>query len=251
MTSATNVDQRIRSLILIGGVAALIAAIFFRRNLTAEYFLFKSMGFFANGPLAMPQNTIDWLTIFHQSKFYGLLFMNFFDLINFILIGFMYLAIYQTLKFSDKSLSLIAALLIFSGIVLYLSSTQVFTMVNLSDRYFQTNDLATQSSIVNTGNTLLTLHDANATYTTGLFLPYLLVTLGGLLFSIAMLKSGIFSRPTAIIGIIATAFGLCFYITAPVNPTLNVIPIAGSAPFLMVWYILVGIKLIKIGKECA
>jgi hypothetical protein len=242
------IDYNANLLLIVGGVAALIAAIIFRRNLSAEYFLFRTIGFFPNGPTELPVNINDWFILIRNSKFYGLLFLNLFDLINYILIGLMYAGLYQTLKKFNKSLIVIAMLFILVGITIYFATNQAFAMLALSDKYFHAVNESERSALLAAGQALLAIHNINATYS-GTYITYFFVTFGGLLCAIVMLQSKIYGKITAVIGIVATAFGLGFYVTALIVPALNVIPVAGSAPFLMVWYILVGFGMIRHGKN--
>jgi uncharacterized membrane protein len=159
----------------------------------------------------------------------------------------MYAGAYQTLKNVNKSILVLAMLLILSGIVMYFVSNQALGMLALSDQYAHATTESGRSSLIAAGQALLVIHNANTSYSYGVYLSYLFVTSGGLICAVVMLQSKIYGKVTAIIGIVATGFGLGFYLTVFLAPEFNVIPVAGSAPFLMIWYILVGIKMIKIG----
>ena len=73
--------------------------------------------------------------------------------------------------------------------------------------------------------------------------------LAGLITALLMLQSIFFGKLTAIIGIIASSFGLGYFFTTAFVPSLNIVPAVGSAPFNLIWYILIGIKLIKITRQ--
>jgi hypothetical protein len=230
---------------IISGIAALLAGFVFRRNLSAEYFLLKSFGLFSDDPKSFPSTIIEWYSLFKYSKFVGLLLMNLFDMINFILLGLMYLGLYILLKDTNKTLMQISFGLVLIGIVLYIPSNQAFSILSLSNQYYSSTDIAEKTSIITAGRALLKIHDVLTSYGYRFFPSYFCVTLGGLFCSIVMYKSVVINKSIAIIGLIGTLIGLTYYITAITEITLSVIPIAGSAPFLMIWYILIGIKLLR------
>jgi hypothetical protein len=67
--------------------------------------------------------------------------------------------------------------------------------------------------------------------------------------SYVMLKSSLFKKISGWVGIIGHAAGLCYFIVVFINPLLVAIPISLSAPFLLAWYIIGSVKLLKIYRE--
>jgi hypothetical protein len=76
-----------------------------------------------------------------------------------------------------------------------------------------------------------------------------LVLLAGLIISIVMLRSGVFSHATAWMGILANGIGLCYFIGLAVGWGLYWIPIPISAPFRVTWYFLIALRLFKLAKD--
>jgi len=74
------------------------------------------------------------------------------------------------------------------------------------------------------------------------------VTLAGLIFAIAMLRGAIFSRRTALMGILANVFGLGYYVVLVLAPALVALPVGISAVFLLIWYIQIGLRLWALGS---
>jgi hypothetical protein len=81
--------------------------------------------------------------------------------------------------------------------------------------------------------------------------PPLDSTLACLFLSIAMLEGRLFTRATAIIGIIANGLGLGYFFTVAFAPPLTFIPLSSSAPLLIAWYILIGIRLLRLSRPVA
>jgi hypothetical protein len=97
------------------------------------------------------------------------------------------------------------------------------------------------------GQALLAIQNSGATYGSGLYISFLLVNLAGLILAIVMLKSQDFGRVVAIIGILANLFALGYYVTQAFAPKLNAVPISAAVLFLLVWYLLIGGQLLRLG----
>jgi hypothetical protein len=75
-----------------------------------------------------------------------------------------------------------------------------------------------------------------------------LVLIAGLIISVVMLRSELFSKATAFTGILANGIGLCYFITLALAPAIYWIPHPISAPFRVIWYFLIAVRLLKLGK---
>jgi len=73
------------------------------------------------------------------------------------------------------------------------------------------------------------------------------VSAAGLLIAAVMLISETFGKAAAYAGILANATGLSYYILLACAPAFVFIPLSVSAVFLMLWYILSGIRLLRLG----
>ena len=70
----------------VGSIAALLAALLFRRNIGAEVSLLT-------GVAAIPQTAGGWFTLLQTNPFLGLSFLACFDLANYALEGLVFLAL--------------------------------------------------------------------------------------------------------------------------------------------------------------
>ena len=99
------------------------------------------------------------------------------------------------------------------------------------------------------GEALLAINNPGAIYQgTGIYLSLLLVLLAGLIISIVMLRSSIFSKATACVGILANVFGLGYFIALAFAPAILALPPVISAPFRVIWYILIARRLFQLGS---
>ncbi len=237
---AETLDSAWKSLYIIGGAAALTAAIIFRRWLGAEVTLFSGQ--------EPPSTTVGWFTLLQSNRLLGLTFLDVFDIVNYALVGLIFLALYAALRRANRSYMTLATMLAFVGIAVYLASNQAFAILSLSDQYAAATTDAQRAMFVAAGQTLLTMNSFNQGGT-GIRLSFLLVTLAGLIISMVMLRSSIFGRVTAYVGILANVFGLGAFITLALAPPMTFIPLSASAPFLLIWYILVGLRLLQLANR--
>lgn len=237
-------DSGWKSLYRIGAVAALIALSIFRRNCGAEYSLLRLAGVLNSGPAMAPASAIDWFELLQENCFVGLIYLDLFDLINYALVGLIFLALYGALRRADRGLMVIATASGLVGVAVYFASNQAFAMLGLSDHYAAAPE-SQQAAFLAAGEALLAIHSQGAGIRVSLFL----VLLGGLLISIVMLRSRVFSKTTAWMGILANAIGLGFFIALAFDPALVAIPASISAPFRLIWYFLIALRLLKLGSS--
>ena len=86
VTRAETTDSAWKGLYRVGGAAILIAVLLFRRNFGAEITLFSEY--------TVPDTAIDWFTLLQSNKPLGLAYLEIFDIINYALVGLMFLALY-------------------------------------------------------------------------------------------------------------------------------------------------------------
>jgi hypothetical protein len=236
-------DPAWRALYIAGGVAALIAVLVFRRYFSVELMQFNGLGLFSV-PEAWPGSAGDWFALFQENYLVGLLLFDLFDLVNYGLVGLIFLALYGALRDVHKSGVLLATACAFTGIAVYFASNQTFAMSYLSGRFAEAATEAEQAMFLAAGEALLAIH----TRGTGMQLSLFLVLLAGLIISIVMLRSDIFNKATGTLGILANGFGLGYFIALPLIPAYIWIFPTISAPFRMIWYILIAIKLFQLAR---
>ena len=238
-----------KSLMRVGAIAALLAGLLFRRNISAEIGLFS--------PIASPSTVSDWFALLQSHRLLGLAYLNIFDLVHYALAGLTFLALFAALQQTNKSYMLIAVTSGLVGITVYFASNTAFSMLALSDQYVMAATAAEQNSLLGAGKALLAttpFSSPSAHPGTGGYISFLLIAIAGLITSIIMLRSTVFNRATAYIGISAGTLDLAYCIGFAFLPmfdseqlALLFIPAAGL--FGMIWYILVGGGLYKWGKE--
>jgi hypothetical protein len=247
-TGASNAGWK--ALYRIGGVAALLAVFVFRRNLGAELALLSNFGITRGVPTTPMITSIDWFKLFQDNWLVGLTLLNFFDLVEYALLGLVFLALYGALGQANKSATIIATTSGLIGITVYFASNQAFAMLALSERYAAATTDAQRSAYLAAGESLLAINNPDSIYQgTSIYVSLFLVLLAGLIISFVMLRSDVFSKATAVVGILANGIGICYFITLVFFPAIYWIPHPVSAPFRVIWYFLIALRLFKLGKS--
>ena len=242
--SAENSDWKM--LYRLGGIAALLAVFVFRRNLGAELMLLRGIGL-SSIPAALPVDAAGWFALLQQHPFIGLTLLEVFDLVEYALVGVIFLSVCVALWKVNRSAMLAATALGWAGIIAYFASNQAFAMLALSDRYAAAATDASRGTLLAAGEALLAVYNPAALHQgTGIYVCMLLVPLAGLSMSFVMLRGHIFNQATAVTGILANSLILCYFPVLAFAPALLVLPFVLSAPLRVTWYFLLALKLFKL-----
>ena len=82
---------------------------------------------------------------------------------------------------------------------------------------------------------------------TGAYMAFLLMGVAGLMISLVMLRTSIFGRVVAYLGIFANVATLVYYAASLVAPSLSVFILWVSGLLFVIWMILVGHRLYRLG----
>lgn len=239
-----------------GGAAGLIAALLFRRNLGAEFMLLRNLGVIGVGPAEALASAGEWFALLESNPLVGLTLFNVFDLVNYALLGVMFLALcaalgaalYPGLRRANRRVMTIAVVLGLAGIVIAFASSRAFAMLSLSQRYAAATGTE-RAMLLAEGEKLLRVDNPGALYhRLGPTLALFLVTLAGLMIAVAMVRSPVFSRATGTLGLLAEGLQIGYFVAlaiAPMPALLAILPSA-AAPFRLVWYLLIGRRLLQL-----
>lgn len=229
-----------KSLYRTGAVAALTAAILFRRNIGAEVSLFS-------GVESIPQSAAEWFSLLQTNPFVGLSLLAVFDLVNYFLVGIVFLALAARLWSVNKSLTALSLASGLMGIAVSFASNISFSMTSLSQQYAAATNEAHRDSLLAAGQALLASSGAMAYFPgTGTYMSYLLIALAGVLLAVRLLPT---LRVTAVIGLLAGGCDLAYCLTFALSPGLQVLFMASGGAFWMLWHLLVTRILWKLDKE--
>jgi hypothetical protein len=189
--------------------------------------------------IAPPAETaIGWFTLFQANKLMGLLS---FELL-FIFYGALSIpvaiALYIALRRTDPSLTAIYLALGLVGTTALFTARPAFEMLSLSNQYATATTEAQRSLYLAAGETLRAVFNGTAFQ-----VSYFLGSITGLIISIVMLRSNIFSKATAYVRIASSV--LDFGILVPV---IGIFISIFSVLFLLIWNVLIARRLLQLGR---
>jgi len=223
-----------RNIYWIGGLVCMILTV---------YCISTFLIFILIGP--PPENIRECYTILHENRLYGLLRLDILTVFAMPLYYLLFYSIYLTLKGTNKEFVTISIILTFVGLTLFLSCTSVFSILSLSDKYALAIDDSEKSQLLAAGEALFS---SDIWHGTSAFIGGLLLQTGGLLFSIAMLRSDVFSRITAYTGIFIFGLDLVHILIIFFLPLLSNILLVIAGTFYILWFLLIGFRLFQLGR---
>jgi hypothetical protein len=208
--------------------------------------MLRSIGIIGAGPTITPSGAAEWFGLLQDQRLIGLILLDVVDLVNYALVGLILLALYAALTRANRGAMVVAAACGLIGIGVAFASNQALALLSLSGRYAAATTEAQRAMLLSAGEALLAINQG-----TGYTCSLLLVTISDLVVSLAMLRSDVFSRSTAIVGLVAHGFQLSFFPALAFAPGLLAIPPSLAAPFRLAWYVLIGRRLFKLASGTA
>ena len=218
-------DSAWKSLYRIGGVAALAILAFIPVQI-AVFLIWPP-----------PTTVTDWFALFQSNGLVGMIDMDLLLIVDYILTGVLFLALYAVLRRGSPILMAIALSAEFVAIATYFASTVALEMFSLSGRYAAATSDPERSTLLAAGEVMIASWQGTA-----FIVSYLLAGAAALITSAVMLRSGPFGR-------VAAVSGLVFGVAGLVPPTLGMLGVTVSLLSVLpmiVWLFLVGRTLLRL-----
>jgi len=227
LNDAESVDSNGKSLYKIGGAAALITAVIMPIQIIV-YIAFPP-----------PSTVLGFFTLFQNNVLLGLLALDLLIIVDLVLLVPIILALYAALRRTNEPFTAIASTFGIVGVAVYFSSNTAFEMLSLSNQYAVATTEAQRSMLLSAGQAMLAIYGG-----TSFQLSYVFQAVYGIIISAVMLRSKIFSKVTAYVGILAgvIAFGLFV-------PKIGIFISIFSILFYEIWYILIARRLFQLGQS--
>jgi hypothetical protein len=181
---------------------------------------------------------IGHLTVLHHHALLGLINLDLLLIVDQVLAIPIALALYVVLRRASESFMLLATALSLVAITAYFASNTNISLLTLSDQYAAATTDAGRSLIVAAGLALM------AIYTGAAFrVSYILGSIAMIVVAAVMLRSTIFSKLTAWVGILASVIGLGLFV-----PRIGLYLAFLSLPFLVIWDLLIARRLFQLGR---
>jgi hypothetical protein len=194
---------------------------------------------FMSAPPPYEGTAIDWFRLFQRDPIVGL--------INFELLMVLYtiisipisLALYMTLRRGHPAFTALYLALSLTGVIAFIAARPAFEMLYLSNGYAAATSDAQRSMFLAAGQVLVaTFHG------TAFHVSYILGSLSGLIISLVMLKSNVFSKATAAVRIASSVCDFGLYV-----PGIGMYISIFSVLFLVIWNILIARRLFQLGQN--
>jgi hypothetical protein len=240
-TAAQQLEASWQSLCKIGGVAALIAAVLFVGDIVV----------LITGN-AMLSSANSWFTLMQTDRVAGLLQLFFTDLVGVALMYPICFALFVAFRRTNEVVyAAFATGLACLGIVIVLATNINYSLLYFNDQYTAAT-AAQRSQIATAGESFVALLNGTGPLTGGLFIESAFVIV-----SIIMLRSSIFSKRLAYLGLVAhgldVAHSIVLLVMVPLfnsatATTIGVAFLTIGGTLQLIWYPLVGRRLIQLGR---
>jgi hypothetical protein len=155
----------------------------------------------------------------------------------------LFYSLYIALKKTNPALVTISTILAFAGVTLFLATPSVFSYLHLSNKFAAATSEFQKNQILAAGESILA---SDMWHGTGAKIGGLLLQTGALIISVVMLRTSIFNRFTALTGIVTHGLDLLHLFIGFFIPVLGNILMFLSGPLYLLWFPLVGIRLLKL-----
>lgn len=192
-------------------------------------------------PQPLDGSALDWFILFQKNKLIGLIDFELLMVLYTILSLPIVFSLYILHRHTHPFWSYVYAILSVVGVICFIISRPAFGMLHLSNAYAAaTTD--TQRTL------LLAAGEANLALFHGSFFhsSYILGSLTGLLISLLMVKSDLFSKATPYVRIGSSIFDFGLYI-----PTIGIYISIFSVLFLFIWNIMIAHRLYQLAKDAS
>jgi hypothetical protein len=236
MRDADAVEPAWRGFCRTGGVAAFLML----ASATVTMVVVLTLG-------GEPTTPNEYFTLLADNRLVGLLRMDLASIATILLYYFVFFGLYAALRRTEGPQAVFATALAFVGATLWFAKQSAFSMVYLSDRYAAAATEVERSEIVAAAEAILA---SDVWHTTGTLVGGILLFGGAIIISIAMLRNPLFGKVAGWSGILANGLDLLHVLVNLVLPgSPGDILMAVAGPAYLVWFILLGYRLLQLGRS--
>ena len=195
-----------------------------------------------------PATAAEAFNLLQNSRLLGLLRLDLPTMLALPLYYLVFLGLFAALRRSDSAYATLSASLAFVGVTLVLATPTALSMLSLSEKYAAATTEPMRLQFLAAGEAVLA---ANIWHGTGAIIGGLLLQSGAVLISVVMLRSSVFSKTVAYVGIVTHGLDLAHVLLGPLVPGAGFVLMALAGPLYLIWFPLVGSRLLRLGKRRA
>lgn len=219
-----------KELYKIGAIAVILSEVIILVGIVA-YFIYP----FAPGN----ETTESIFLMLQKDKLGGLISLDFHLVLGNLFGILLFICLYVSLKEVNRSYALIALVLGLVADILIIPARPIAELFSLSGLYAAATTEVARGQYLAAGEALLALFNGTSFIINTLFGGFSL-----LISSLLMLRGNVFSKSTAIVGIVTNAAVCLFFI-----PKIGVLLLMLSLPGYMIWYFQLARRFLKLAKE--
>lgn len=216
----------------IGGIAALILIIYS----LATIIQLSLLG-------GQPTTAVEAFSLLQHHRVVGLLRLDLPTVFILPLYYLLFLGLFAALFQTDRAQAVLSTCLAFAGVTLVLATPTALSMIPLSEKYAVATSEAAKTQLLAAGETIMA---TDLWHGTGAIVGAILLQCGAVLISVVMLRSKVFGRPTAYVGIVTHSLDLAHIAFGLFLPGAGFIFMAIAGPLYPVWFFLVGKRLLQL-----
>ena len=186
-----------------------------------------------------PSTVTGWFQLFQDNALVGLLDLDLLLIVDYALMVVAFLALWAALRRVSQSLMAIALLAEAVGVTTYFASTAAFEMLSLSNLYAAAATEADKAVFLAAGQAMLVTWQGTA-----FNISYILGAIALLAVSIAMLRSHVFSKTTAYVGVVGSIMMFVPPTAGTVGLYLSIVSLIPT----IIWLILISRRLFQLGR---
>ena len=193
-----------------------------------------------------PGTAAEAFRLLHEDRVVGLLRLDLPTVLALPLYYVLFLGLFAALRRADPARTTLATVLAFAGLTLVLATPMGLSMLPLADRYAAATTEEARGQLLAVGETILA---TDMWHSTSAFVGGLLLQSAAVLVSVIMLRTGVFGRTTAWVGILTHGLDLAHIVLMPIRPAAGFAFMTVAGPLYLVWFPLVGRRLLQLGER--
>jgi hypothetical protein len=193
-----------------------------------------------------PATAAEAFRLLHASRVLGLMRLDLPTVLALPLYYLVFLGLFVALRQEVPAHAALATALAFVGVTLVLATPMGLSMLPLSDKYAAATSEEVRGRLLAAGEAILA---ADMWHGTGAFVGGILLQSGAVLISVAMLRTSVFTRTTAYVGILTHGLDLVHVVLGPFSAAAGALFMAVAGPLYLIWFPLVGRRLLQLGRR--
>jgi hypothetical protein len=195
-----------------------------------------------------PTTAAEAFSLLQNSRVLGLLRLDLPTVLVLPLYYLVFLGLFAALRRSDAAYATLSTSLAFAGVTLVLATPTALSMLSLSEKYAAATTEPMRLQFLAAGEAVMA---ADIWHGTGAIIGGLLLQSGAVLISVVMLRSNVFSKTVAYVGIVTHGLDLAHILMAPLVPGAGFVLMVIAGPLYLIWFPLVGRRLHQLGQRRA